>query len=66
MEGQVSASGLMGFIQLLTGSAIAQLMPLLLGEDVLAIAFCIFLAPVAALGAHYYAVSRQRSPKAEA
>jgi len=61
-----TASGLMGFIQLLTGSVIAQLMPLLLGEGVLPIALCIFLAPVAALGAHYYAVSRQRSLEAGA
>lgn len=60
-----TASGLMGFIQLLAGAVIAQLMPLLLGEGVLPIAACIFLAPVAALGAHYYAISRQRSPEAE-
>jgi DHA1 family bicyclomycin/chloramphenicol resistance-like MFS transporter len=56
----------MGFIQLLAGAVIAQLMPLMLGDGVLPIAVCICLAPVAALGAHYYAVSRQRSPAAEA
>ena len=61
-----TASGLMGFIQLLTGSVIAQLMPLLLGKSVLPIAVCICLAPVAALGAHYYALTRQRRTKAEA
>lgn len=59
-----TASGLMGFIQLLAGAVIAQLMPLLLGEGVLPIAACIFLAPLAALGAHYYAISRQRSREA--
>ncbi|WP_417567041.1 multidrug effflux MFS transporter [Marinobacter sp.] len=59
-----TASGLMGFIQLLAGAMIAQLMPLLLGEGVLPIAACIFLATVAALGAHYYAISRHRSPEA--
>ncbi len=61
-----TASGLMGFIQLLAGAVIAQLMPLLLGEGILPIAVCICLAPVAALGAHYYAINRQRSPEAEA
>ncbi|SNC67535.1 MFS transporter, DHA1 family, bicyclomycin/chloramphenicol resistance protein [Marinobacter sp. es.048] len=61
-----TASGLMGFIQLLTGSVIAQLMPLLLGKGVLPIAACICLAPVAALGAHYYALTRQHRTKAEA
>ncbi|SFM80790.1 multidrug effflux MFS transporter [Marinobacter pelagius] len=61
-----TASGLMGFIQLLTGAMIAQLMPLLLGQGVLPIAACICLAPVAALGAHYYAVRRQRYSLAKA
>ncbi|MBD3641816.1 MAG: multidrug effflux MFS transporter [Marinobacter sp.] len=60
-----TASGLMGFIQLLTGSVIAQLMPLLLGKGVLPIAACICFAPLAALGAHYYAVSRPLPPGPE-
>ncbi|SEG66719.1 multidrug effflux MFS transporter [Marinobacterium lutimaris] len=54
-----TASGLMGFIQLLAGAAIAQLMPLLLGETVLPIAACICLAPVAALFAHSLAMKHQ-------
>ncbi|WP_273205848.1 multidrug effflux MFS transporter [Marinobacter subterrani] len=61
-----TASGLMGFIQLLTGAVIAQLMPLLLGDGVLPIAVCICLAPLAALGAHFYAARCQRYPLAEA
>lgn len=56
-----TASGLMGFIQLLAGAVIAQAMPLLLGDGVLPIAVCILLAPLAALAAHYYAINRQRS-----
>ncbi|MBT00521.1 MAG: Bcr/CflA family drug resistance efflux transporter [Oceanospirillaceae bacterium] len=60
-----TASGLMGFIQLLTGALIAQLMPLLLGEGVLPIAVCICLAPLAALGSHAFAVNRQRQQLAE-
>ncbi|WP_432695028.1 multidrug effflux MFS transporter [Marinobacterium sp. YM272] len=63
-----TASGLMGFIQLLTGAVIAQLMPLLIGEGVLPIALCILLAPVAALLSHRYAVTKNRtaSPSSEA
>ncbi|EMP56243.1 major facilitator transporter [Marinobacter santoriniensis NKSG1] len=61
-----TASGLMGFIQLLTGSVIAQLMPLLLGKGVLPIAVCICLAPLAALAAHYFAHTRRYRVKAEA
>ncbi|GGC06327.1 Bcr/CflA family drug resistance efflux transporter [Marinobacterium zhoushanense] len=56
-----TASGLMGFIQLLTGATIAQLMPLLLGQGVLPIMVCIALAPVSALAAHYYAMKKNRS-----
>ncbi|MBR9884305.1 MAG: multidrug effflux MFS transporter [Oceanospirillales bacterium] len=56
-----TASGLMGFIQLLTGALIAQIMPLLLDDGPLPIAICIVLAPIAALCAHYYAIRKNRS-----
>ncbi len=50
-----TASGLMGFIQLLTGAAIAQLISLLLDQGTLPIAICLCLAPVGALLAHAFA-----------
>lgn len=51
-----TASGLMGFIQLLTGAAIAQVMPLLIGDGALPVAICMLCAPILALAAHRYAI----------
>lgn len=50
-----TASGLMGFIQLLTGAAIAQLVPWLLELGVTTLFSGILLAPIIALLAHWQA-----------
>ncbi|MBP0047563.1 multidrug effflux MFS transporter [Marinobacterium sp. AK62] len=50
-----TASGLMGFIQLMTGAAIAQLVPLLLEWGLVPLFVCILLAPILALIAHWSA-----------
>ncbi|WP_010324195.1 multidrug effflux MFS transporter [Marinobacterium stanieri] len=50
-----TASGLMGFIQLLTGAAIAQLVPSLMQLGLTTLFSCILLAPVLALAAHWHA-----------
>jgi DHA1 family bicyclomycin/chloramphenicol resistance-like MFS transporter len=50
-----TASGLMGFIQLLTGAAIAQLVPSMLGHGTTLLFGCILAAPVIALLAHFSA-----------
>jgi len=50
-----TASGLMGFIQLLTGAAIAQLVPTLMSSGLVPLFGCILLAPVLALAAHWQA-----------
>ena len=47
-----TASGLMGFIQLLIGAAIAQLSPLILEHGTTPIFGCILAAPIIALMAH--------------
>ena len=58
-----TASGLMGFIQLLTGAAIAQLVPLLLEDGTTLIFGCILAAPAIALLAHLHAWrSRSAAP----
>jgi len=57
-----TASGLMGFIQLLTGAAIAQLVPFLLEDGTTLVFSCILVAPVIALLAHYTAW-RRRPPR---
>lgn len=54
-----TASGLMGFIQLLTGAAIAQLVPSLMQLGLTTLFSCILAAPVLALAAHWHA--RQRA-----
>ncbi|MBA4503241.1 multidrug effflux MFS transporter [Marinobacterium marinum] len=61
-----TASGLMGFIQLLTGAAIAQLVPWLLEFGVSLLFGCIVLAPCIALLAHWQArrVGRQMTDPA--
>ncbi|SIP93490.1 multidrug effflux MFS transporter [Marinobacterium stanieri] len=50
-----TASGLMGFIQLLTGAAIAQLVPSLMQLGLTTLFSCILLAPLLALAAHWHA-----------
>lgn len=50
-----TASGLMGFIQLLTGAAIAQLVPSLMQLGLTTLFSCILLAPILALAAHWHA-----------
>ncbi len=50
-----TASGLMGFIQLLTGAAIAQLVPSLLEMGLTTLFGCLLLAPLLALVAHWHA-----------
>jgi DHA1 family bicyclomycin/chloramphenicol resistance-like MFS transporter len=54
-----TASGLMGFIQLLTGAAIAQLVPSMLGNGTTLVFGCILAAPVIALLAHFSAWRRR-------
>jgi DHA1 family bicyclomycin/chloramphenicol resistance-like MFS transporter len=54
-----TASGLMGFIQLLTGAAIAQLVPSMLGHGTTLLFGCILAAPVIALLAHFSAWRRR-------
>ena len=55
-----TASGLMGFIQLLTGAAIAQLVPFLLADGTTLVFGCILTAPLIALGAHFSAWRRRQ------
>jgi DHA1 family bicyclomycin/chloramphenicol resistance-like MFS transporter len=50
-----TASGLMGFIQLLVGAAIAQLAPILLKHGTTPVFGCILAAPIIALMAHFSA-----------
>jgi len=56
-----TASGLMGFIQLLSGAAIAQLVPWLMELGLTTLFSCILLAPVIALLAHWHAWRARRS-----
>jgi DHA1 family bicyclomycin/chloramphenicol resistance-like MFS transporter len=56
-----TASGLLGFIQLLTGAVIAQIMPLFFDEGALPVAICILAAPIAALAAHRCSMKKNRS-----
>ncbi|WP_114324641.1 multidrug effflux MFS transporter [Candidatus Colwellia aromaticivorans] len=56
-----TASGLLGFIQLIIGASIAQLVPLLMGYNIKALFFIIFLAPVFALICHYLTVKSKEN-----
>lgn len=56
-----TASGLMGFIQLLVGAAIAQLAPLLLEHGTTLVFECILAAPIIALIAHIGAWRRSNT-----
>ena len=51
-----TASGLLGFIQLIIGASVAQLVPLLMDYNIETLFFIIFLAPVFALISHYLTV----------
>ncbi len=51
-----TASGLMGFIQLLTGSAVAQSIPFLMDTSVVLLIAFIFLAPLLSWVSHRYAI----------
>lgn len=51
-----TASGLLGFIQLIIGASIAQLVPVFMEYNIKALFFIIFLAPIFALICHYFTV----------
>jgi DHA1 family bicyclomycin/chloramphenicol resistance-like MFS transporter len=53
-----SASGLMGFIQLLTGALIAQSMPFVLEHGTVAVMSCMLVAPILAMTAHLLTLRR--------
>lgn len=53
-----SASGLMGFIQLLTGALIAQSMPFVLEHGTVAVMSCMLVAPILAMSAHLFTLKR--------
>lgn len=47
-----------GFIQLIIGASIAQLVPLLMDYNLKTLFFIIFLAPIFALTSHYLTVKK--------
>jgi len=51
-----TASGLLGFIQLIIGAGIAQFVPFLMGHGMVFLAFGIFIAPVLSLLSHKLAL----------
>jgi len=55
-----TASGLMGFIQLLTGGVMAQVTPWLMEQGLAALMSCILAAPLLAIGCHSYSWHRRR------
>lgn len=55
-----TASGLLGFIQLIIGASIAQLVPLLMDYSINTLFFIIFLAPILALISHYLTVNTKK------
>lgn len=60
-----TASGLMGFIQLITGAAIAQLVPVMLEYNTTLIFGCILVGPIIALLAHFNAWHRRHDKTAD-
>jgi DHA1 family bicyclomycin/chloramphenicol resistance-like MFS transporter len=56
-----TASGLLGFIQLIIGASIAQLVPLLMDYNLKTLFFIIFLAPIFALTSHYHTVNNDKN-----
>ncbi len=55
-----TASGLMGFIQLLTGGVMAQVTPWLMQQGLVVLMSCIFAAPLLAIASHCYSWQRRR------
>jgi MFS transporter, DHA1 family, multidrug resistance protein len=51
-----TASGLMGFIQLISGSALAQLTPVLMASGLTHLMICLASAPALAMSAHGFAI----------
>jgi len=56
-----TASGLLGFIQLIIGASIAQLAPLLMDYSINTLFFIILLAPILALICHYLTIKMNKS-----
>ena len=62
-----TASGLMGFIQLLIGAVMAQITPWLMHQGLIVLMGCMVAAPVLAMACHSYSwLKRQRPAVAEA
>ncbi|MFL0808135.1 MAG: multidrug effflux MFS transporter [Oceanobacter sp.] len=61
-----TASGLMGFIQLLTGATMAQLTPWLMHQSLVVLMGCITAAPILAMLAHRYSWQRRKVAHTEA
>lgn len=57
-----TASGLMGFIQLITGAAVAQSIPFLMDTSVVLLITFIFAAPLLSWISHQFAINRVHSP----
>lgn len=55
-----TASGLMGFIQLITGAAVAQSIPFLMHTSVVLLIAFIFLAPLLSWVSHQYAINHSK------
>lgn len=51
-----TASGLLGFIQLIIGASVAQLVPVLMNYDINVLFLIIFIAPILALTSHYLTI----------
>lgn len=51
-----TASGLLGFIQLIIGASVAQLVPVLINYDINILFLIIFMAPIFALTSHYLTI----------
>lgn len=59
-----TASGLMGFIQLICGSALAQLTPVLMASGLTNLMLCLAAAPALAMASHAFAVYQRRQKQA--
>jgi len=56
-----TASGLLGFIQLIIGASIAQLVPVLMNYSINTLFFIIFIAPILALICHYLTIKMNKA-----
>ena len=56
-----TASGLLGFIQLIIGASVAQLVPVLMNYDINTLFLIIFLAPIFSLSCHYLTVKSKKN-----